>query len=74
MKVHNEDSFSSIITNTEFPLCRKHTRKLILSFADETNDTSIEVTGRPKRKCPRIIYSSESEDEAQNICNEVLNQ
>lgn len=33
----------------------------------------IEVTGRPKQKCRRIIYSSESEDEAQNICNEVLN-
>lgn len=73
MKVHDEENSSSIITDTELSLCRKRTRRLILLFADETSDTSIEVTERPKRKCRRIVYSSESKDEGQNICNELLN-
>ena len=74
MKVHDRDSSSSISTDIELPLCRKRTRRFILSSADETSDTSIEVTGCPKQKCRRIVYSSESEHEAQNISNELLNQ
>lgn len=74
MEVHDGDSSSSISTEIELPFSTKHSRRFILSSSDETSDASIKVTTRPRQKNRRIVYSSESENEAQNITNKLPDQ
>lgn len=65
-------SFSS--SDTEHPSTIKSSRRFILSSSDESSDTSIEVIARRRPKCRRIVYSSDSECEAENIPNNLEDQ
>jgi len=71
MEVQDAYSSSSISNKIELPFNIKRSRRFILSFSDETSDASIEVTARHRSKCRRIVYNSESEDEAQNITDDL---
>ncbi|KAL6421072.1 hypothetical protein ACFW04_013596 [Cataglyphis niger] len=65
-------SFSS--SDTEHPSTIKSSRRFILSSSDESSDTSIEVIARRRPKCRRIVYSFDSECEAENIPNNLEDQ
>ncbi|KAL6416736.1 hypothetical protein ACFW04_013189 [Cataglyphis niger] len=74
--METQDLYSSSFSSSdiEHPSTIKSSRRFILSSSDESSDTSIEVIARRRPKCRRIVYSFDSECEAENIPNNLEDQ